>query len=91
VKRLTVRPGASLSLQRHQHRAEHWVVVRGTARVTLGGRVLERTANQSVHVPIGHTHRLANPGDDVLEIIEVQTGAVLSEDDIERFDDDYGR
>lgn len=91
VKRITVNPGASLSLQRHRHRAEHWVVVRGTARITLENLVLERTANQSVYIPIGDRHRLENPGKDLLEIIEVQTGEILSEDDIERFSDNYGR
>jgi mannose-1-phosphate guanylyltransferase/mannose-6-phosphate isomerase len=91
VKRITVNPGARLSLQRHQHRAEHWIVVRGTAKVTCGEQVLECTANQSVYIPIGEKHRLENLGEDILEIIEVQSGALLSEDDIERFDDLYGR
>ena len=91
VKRITVNPGASLSLQRHQHRAEHWVVVRGTARVTLENMIMERTANESVYIPIGDKHRLENPGEDLLEIIEVQTGDHLDEDDIERFSDNYGR
>jgi mannose-1-phosphate guanylyltransferase/mannose-6-phosphate isomerase len=90
VKRITVNPGAQLSLQRHQHRAEHWIVVRGTAKVICGGQVIECTANQSVYIPIGEKHRLENPGEDLLEIIEVQSGALLSEDDIERFDDLYG-
>jgi mannose-1-phosphate guanylyltransferase/mannose-6-phosphate isomerase len=91
VKRITVTPGASLSLQSHQHRAEHWVVVRGVAEVTLENVVQTIEANQSIYISIGHKHRLANPGDQILEIIEVQTGALLSEDDIERFDDQYGR
>jgi mannose-1-phosphate guanylyltransferase/mannose-6-phosphate isomerase len=91
VKRITVNPGARLSLQSHQHRAEHWVVVRGTAQVTCGEEVLECTANQSVYIPIGERHRLENLGEDVLEIIEVQSGSYLSEDDIERLDDLYGR
>ena len=91
VKRITVNPGASLSLQRHQHRAEHWVVVRGTARVICGQDILVRGANQSVFIPIGEMHRLENPGDTLLEIIEVQTGDHLSEDDIERFEDQYNR
>ncbi len=91
VKRITVTPGARLSLQSHQHRAEHWVVVRGVAEVTLENVVQTVEPNQSIYIPIGHKHRLANPGDQVLEIIEVQTGALLSEDDIERFDDQYGR
>lgn len=91
VKRITVNPGASLSLQRHRHRAEHWVVVRGTARIVCGDDILTRTANQSVYIPIGSIHRLENPGETLLEIIEVQTGGYLSEDDIERLDDSYGR
>ncbi len=91
VKRITVTPGASLSLQRHQHRAEHWVVVRGVAEVTCENVVQTLSANQSIYIPLGDKHRLANPGDTILEIIEVQTGAILSEDDIERFDDVYGR
>jgi mannose-1-phosphate guanylyltransferase/mannose-6-phosphate isomerase len=91
VKRITVTPGARLSLQRHQHRAEHWVVVRGVAEITCENVVQTLEANQSFYIPIGDKHRLANPGDQILEIIEVQTGAVLSEDDIERFDDQYGR
>jgi mannose-1-phosphate guanylyltransferase/mannose-6-phosphate isomerase len=91
VKRITVNPGARLSLQRHQHRAEHWVVVRGIAEITCENVVQTLEANQSFYISIGDKHRLANPGDQILEIIEVQTGAVLSEDDIERFDDEYGR
>jgi len=91
VKRITVNPGASLSLQRHNHRAEHWVVVRGIADVTCENVVQTLEANQSFYIPIGNKHRLANPGDTILEIIEVQTGELLSEDDIERFDDVYGR
>jgi len=91
VKRITVNPGARLSLQRHNQRAEHWVVVRGTAEVTCENVVQTIGANQSFYISIGEKHRLANPGDSILEIIEVQTGQVLSEDDIERFDDIYGR
>lgn len=91
VKRITVNPGARLSLQSHQHRAEHWVVVRGVAKVTCGEKVLECVANQSVYIPIGVKHRLENLGAEVLEIIEVQSGGLLSEGDIERFDDLYGR
>ncbi len=91
VKRITVNPGARLSLQRHNHRAEHWVVVRGTAEVTCENVVQTLTANQSFYIPIGDKHRLTNPGEEILEIIEVQTGELLSEDDIERFDDHYGR
>ncbi|MCK4507071.1 MAG: cupin domain-containing protein [Desulfuromonadales bacterium] len=91
VKRITVNPGASLSLQRHQHRAEHWVVVRGKAEVTCENVIQTLEANQSVYIPSGDKHRLSNPGDEILEIIEVQTGEHLSEDDIERFSDQYGR
>lgn len=91
VKRITVRPGASLSLQRHRRRAEHWVVVRGQARVTRGDTVLELSVDQSMYIPAGVAHRLENPGTDPLEIIEVQTGDYLGEDDIERLDDRYGR
>jgi mannose-1-phosphate guanylyltransferase/mannose-6-phosphate isomerase len=91
VKRITVTPGASLSLQRHRQRAEHWVVVRGTARIVCGEDILLRTANQSVYIPIGALHRLENPGETLLEIIEVQTGDYLGEDDIERLEDRYGR
>lgn len=91
VKRITVNPGASLSLQRHRQRAEHWVVVRGTARIVCDDDILTRTANQSVYIPIGTVHRLENPGEVMLEIIEVQTGDYLGEDDIERLEDRYGR
>jgi len=91
VKRITVNPGASLSLQRHKHRAEHWIVVRGIADVTCENVVQTLVANQSFYIPIGQMHRLSNPGETILEIIEVQTGDLLSEDDIERFDDVYGR
>lgn len=91
VKRIIVEPGASLSLQMHYHRAEHWVVVRGTARVTCGETVSILTENQSTYIPIGTLHRLENPGKTPLEIIEVQSGSYLCEDDIVRFDDNYGR
>jgi mannose-1-phosphate guanylyltransferase/mannose-6-phosphate isomerase len=91
VKRITVKPHASLSLQRHRHRAEHWVVVRGTAEVTRGGETMRLEANQSTYIPIGTVHRLANPLDTPLHLIEVQSGEVLSEDDIERLEDRYGR
>jgi mannose-1-phosphate guanylyltransferase / mannose-6-phosphate isomerase len=91
VKRIVVSPGASLSLQMHHHRAEHWVVVRGTARVSNGDQVLLLTENQSTYIPVGVTHRLENPGKIPLELIEVQSGAYLGEDDIVRFDDHYGR
>lgn len=91
VKRIIVDPGASLSLQMHYHRAEHWVVVRGTARVTCGDTVSILSENQSTYIPIGTLHRLENPGKTPLEIIEVQSGAYLEEDDIVRFEDNYGR
>ena len=91
VKRILVKPGASLSLQKHHHRAEHWIVVRGTAEVTKGNETFLLTENQSTYIPIGEIHRLANPGKTDLEMIEVQSGAYLGEDDIVRFADDYGR
>jgi len=91
VKRIQVKPGASLSLQMHHHRAEHWIVVKGVAEITNGDRVITLTENQSTYIPQGQTHRLANPGDTPLEIIEVQSGAYLGEDDIVRFEDTYGR
>ncbi len=91
VKRITVHPGASLSLQLHHHRAEHWVVVRGTARVTRGEEVLLLTENESTYIPVGTRHRLENPGKIPLEIIETQTGAYLAEDDIVRIEDAYHR
>jgi len=91
VKRIIVEPGASLSLQMHYHRAEHWVVVRGTARVTCGDTTSILSENQSTYIPIGTLHRLENPGKTPLEIIEVQSGAYLGEDDIVRFEDNYGR
>lgn len=91
VKRIQVKPGASLSLQMHHHRAEHWVVVRGTAEVTVGQQTLLLSENQSSYIPLGETHRLANPGKMPLEIIEVQSGAYLDEDDIVRFEDTFGR
>lgn len=91
VKRLTVKPGASLSLQRHAHRAEHWVVVSGVAEVTRDGTVFRLYPNESTYIPLGTAHRLANPGGEVLHLIEVQSGAHLSEDDIERIEDRYGR
>jgi mannose-1-phosphate guanylyltransferase/mannose-6-phosphate isomerase len=91
VKRIMVRPGASLSLQKHHHRAEHWIVVSGTAEVTCGERKLLLTENQSTYIPLGEVHRLANPGKVPLEIIEVQSGSYLGEDDIVRFEDTYGR
>jgi len=91
VKRIMVKPGAALSLQMHHHRAEHWIVVQGTAEVTCGERKLILTENQSTYIPLGETHRLANPGKLPLEIIEVQSGSYLGEDDIVRFEDTYGR
>lgn len=91
VKRIMVKPGAALSLQMHHHRAEHWVVVKGTAEVTCGDKVLLLSENQSTYIPLGQTHRLRNPGKVPLEIIEVQSGSYLGEDDIVRFDDTYGR
>jgi mannose-1-phosphate guanylyltransferase / mannose-6-phosphate isomerase len=91
VKRITVKPGASLSLQMHHHRAEHWIVVSGTAEVTNGDQVILLSENQSTYIPLGTTHRLANPGKVPLEIIEVQSGSYLGEDDIVRFQDTYGR
>jgi mannose-1-phosphate guanylyltransferase/mannose-6-phosphate isomerase len=91
VKRIMVKPGASLSLQKHHHRAEHWVVVKGTAEITNGDKVMLLTENQSTYIPLGEVHRLANPGTLPLEIIEVQSGSYLGEDDIVRFEDTYGR
>ncbi len=91
VKRIQVKPGASLSLQKHHHRAEHWIVVTGTAEITNGDKVLTLTENQSTYIPLGEVHRLANPGNTPLEIIEVQSGSYLGEDDIVRFEDTYGR
>jgi mannose-1-phosphate guanylyltransferase/mannose-6-phosphate isomerase len=91
VKRIQVKPGASLSLQKHHHRAEHWIVVKGTAEITNGEKVITLTENQSTYIPLGEVHRLANPGTIPLEIIEVQSGSYLGEDDIVRFEDTYGR
>ncbi len=91
VKRIKVKPGASLSLQMHHHRAEHWIVVRGTAEVTRGDETITLAENESTYIPLGVTHRLANPGKLTLELIEVQVGSYLGEDDIVRFDDIYGR
>ena len=91
VKRIQVKPMASLSLQKHHHRAEHWIVVKGTAEITNGDQVITLTENQSTYIPQGQTHRLANPGLEPLEIIEVQSGSYLGEDDIVRFEDTYGR
>jgi mannose-1-phosphate guanylyltransferase/mannose-6-phosphate isomerase len=91
VKRLTVKPGAILSLQKHQHRAEHWVVVKGTARITRDEEVFLLSENESTFIPIGAVHRIENPGQEPLQIIEVQSGGYLGEDDIIRLDDNYGR
>ena len=91
VKRITVNPGASLSLQKHHHRAEHWIVVHGTAQVTCGSKVMILSENQSTYIPLGEVHRLENPGCIPLELIEVQSGSYLGEDDIVRLEDGYGR
>ena len=91
VKRIQVKPGASLSLQKHHHRAEHWIVVSGTAEVTCDDKVFLLGENQSTYIPLGSKHRLRNPGKVALELIEVQSGSYLGEDDIVRFDDVYGR
>lgn len=91
VKRLSIKPGAQLSLQLHHHRAEHWIVVSGTARITCGEKVFLLEENQSTYIPIGVKHRIENPGRIPLHIIEVQSGSYLGEDDIVRFEDRYGR
>ena len=91
VKRIAVKPGASLSLQKHHHRAEHWIIVKGTAEVTRGAETFLLTENQSTYIPIGEVHRLRNPGKTELEMIEVQSGSYLGEDDIVRLEDTYGR
>jgi mannose-6-phosphate isomerase-like protein (cupin superfamily) len=91
VKRISVKPGAALSLQLHHHRAEHWIVVKGVAKVTNGEKTFLLEENQSTFIPIGSKHRLENPGTDDLEMIEVQSGDYLGEDDIVRFEDSYGR
>ena len=91
VKRITVKPGEKLSLQKHHHRAEHWIVVSGTAEVTRGDDTFLLAENESTYIPIGTVHRLANPGKIPLELIEVQSGTYLGEDDIERLQDNYGR
>jgi mannose-1-phosphate guanylyltransferase/mannose-6-phosphate isomerase len=91
VKRLSVKPGAQLSLQMHHHRAEHWVVVSGTARITRGDETFILEENQSTYIPIGVRHRIENPGKIPLQVIEVQSGSYLGEDDIVRFEDRYGR
>jgi len=91
VKRLMVKPGGKLSLQMHHQRAEHWTVVRGTAYVTIGEREFELEHDQSTYIPVGTRHRLENRSETSLEVVEVQTGDYLGEDDIVRFDDQYGR
>jgi len=91
VKRIVVIPGGILSLQKHRHRAEHWVVVSGTAEVTIDGNVSMLSENESIYLPLGCVHRLANPGKILLELIEVQTGSYLGEDDIIRIEDEFGR
>lgn len=91
VKRIVVKPGAALSLQMHHHRAEHWIVVSGTAKVTVGDKIVLLSENESTYIPLGTTHRLENPGKLALEMIEVQSGSYLGEDDIVRFEDVYGR
>jgi len=91
VKNIEVKPGCKLSLQMHHHRAEHWVVVSGTAVVTLDNKKIVLSSNQSTFIPIGVKHRLENPGKLPLHIIEVQSGSYLEEDDIVRFEDDFGR
>ena len=91
VKRLSVKPGGVLSLQMHHHRAEHWIVVQGTARITCGERTFLLSENESTYIPIGATHRIENPGKVPLHIVEVQSGSYLGEDDIVRFEDNYGR
>lgn len=91
VKRIMVRPGERLSLQKHAHRAEHWVVVQGVALVTVGDERRTLSANESVYIPAGSVHRLENPGEDPLHLIEVQSGDYLGEDDIVRLEDAYAR
>ena len=91
VKRITVKPGEKLSVQMHHHRAEHWIVVSGTANVTIGEKTQLVTENESTYIPIGEVHALENPGKIPLELIEVQSGGYLGEDDIIRFSDRYGR
>ncbi len=91
VKRIVVNPGEKLSLQKHFHRAEHWIVVKGTAEITRGDEVFMLSEDESTYIPLGTKHRLVNPGKIPLELIEVQSGAYLGEDDIVRFEDVYGR
>jgi mannose-1-phosphate guanylyltransferase len=91
VKRITVKPGEGLSVQMHHHRAEHWVVVAGTAKVTIDGEIKLLGENESIYIPLGATHCLENPGKIPLDLIEVRSGSYLEEDDIVRFEDRYGR
>jgi mannose-6-phosphate isomerase-like protein (cupin superfamily) len=91
VKHITVKPGGKLSLQMHHHRAEHWIVVQGTARIRRGDEETMLTEDQSTYIPLGTPHRLENPGKIPLHLIEVQSGSYLGEDDIVRFEDSYGR
>ena len=91
VKRLTIKPGAAISLQKHEHRAEHWVIVKGTATVTRGDERMVLSENHSTYVPKGITHRIENAGDDDLHIVEVESGTYLGEDDIVRLEDRYDR
>ena len=91
VKQIFVKPGGKLSMQYHNHRAEHWVVVEGIARVTNGEEAFDMSANQSTYIPIGTKHRLENPSDEPLRLVEVQTGNMISEADIVRLEDTYGR
>ena len=91
MKRIVVHPGAALSLQSHHHRAEHWIVVEGTAKVTVDSEVKLIAENQSVYIPLGAVHRMENPGKVPLTLIEVQTGSYLGEDDIIRYEDVYAR
>jgi mannose-1-phosphate guanylyltransferase/mannose-6-phosphate isomerase len=91
VKRLSVKPGGVLSLQMHHHRAEHWIVVQGTARITCNEKTFLLSENESTYIPIGAQHRIENPGKVPLHIVEVQSGSYLGEDDIVRFEDNYGR
>ncbi len=91
VKRITVLPGGILSLQRHRHRAEHWIIVAGSGRITRDAEIFDRMAGEAVEIPRGAVHRIANPGGETLVFIEVQIGAILAESDIERLEDSYGR
>ena len=91
IKKIEVNPGASLSLQMHFHRSEHWVVVSGTAKVEIGNLVNIIGPNESAYIPLGEKHRLSNPGEEKLTLIEVQSGSYFGEDDIIRFEDNYGR